>query len=91
MLPIVSQMDIFAKRGAIETEIDNLLALDGFSPIRTIDSCRKWDYLNNEMGVEVNDLHDENVLVRTNGEIAVMDPIPMMEETSKLRRLSEIG
>ena len=42
-----------------------------------------------EAGIEVNDLHDENVLIRSNGDIAVMDPVPMMEETSKIKRIME--
>jgi len=61
----------------------------GFTPIRLVDPARQDDYFNEQAGIEVNDLHDENVLIRHDGSIAVMDPIPMMEETSKINRLTK--
>jgi hypothetical protein len=88
-LPIVSQEDIPALRGATQDETDELMKHLGFTPIRLIDPARQDDYFNAQAGIEVNDLHDENVLIRPDGSIAVMDPIPMMEETSKINRLTK--
>jgi hypothetical protein len=45
----------------------------------------------NSVGIEVNDLHDENALVTEPREIVVIDPVPMMEEASKLTRLKAWG
>jgi len=70
-------------------EIDNFMGKMGFTPIRKTSPSRWYDYLNASLGIEVNDLHDENVLVRPNGDLAVMDPVPMLEETSKIRRITD--
>jgi hypothetical protein len=37
--------------------------------------------------VEVNDLHDENVVVTGARKLVVIDPVPMMEQESKIQRL----
>jgi hypothetical protein len=58
-----------------------------FEPIRTRDPARQYDYLSTSVGIEVNDLHDENALVTEPGEVVVIDPVPLMEEASKLARL----
>ena len=60
----------------------------GFKPIRLRDPARQYDYLSKSAGIEANDLHDENVLVTAAGEIVVIDPVPLMEEASKLTRLN---
>jgi hypothetical protein len=61
----------------------------GFDPIRQIDPTRQYDYINRSVGVEVNDLHDENVIVTGADDVIVVDPVPMMEQESKIRRLLE--
>jgi hypothetical protein len=86
--PLVSQPHIPAVRGAIQPEADALMKSLGFEPIRMRDPARQYDYLNKSVGVEVNDLHDENALVTEAGEVVVIDPVPMMEEPSKLARLA---
>lgn len=87
LLPIAAQQDIVATRGATSDEIDDFMGKIGFEPIRLANPAREFDHLKESWGIEVNDLHDENVLVRTNGDLAIMDPVPMMEETSKIRRV----
>jgi hypothetical protein len=52
----------------------------GFDPIRQTDPTRQYDYINRSIGVEVNDLHDENVILTNDGNAVVIDPAPMMEQ-----------
>jgi len=85
--PVVSQPHIPAVRGAAQGEVDEMLLRLGFEPIRARDPARQYDYLNKSLGIEVSDLHDENVLVTQDGALVVIDPVPMMEEASKLARL----
>jgi len=85
--PVVSQPHIPAPRGAAQLEVDAAMLLLGFDPIRTRDAARQYDYLSKSLGVEINDLHDENVLITAGGELVVIDPVPIMEEASKLARL----
>lgn len=85
--PLVSQPHIPAVRGATQPEVDAIMLRLGFEPIRTRDPARQYDYLNIPAAIEVNDLHDENALVTEAGEVVVIDPVPMMEEASKVGRL----
>src|SRR5258708_1911466 len=85
--PVVSQPHIPAVRGATQPELDAMMQGLGFEPVRTRDSARQFDYLSGSLGLEVNDLHDQNALVTEVGEIVVIDPVPMMEEATKLARL----
>jgi hypothetical protein len=86
--PLVSQPHIPAVRGATQSEVDaTMLRLD-FEPIRARDSTRQFDYISKSLGVEVNDLHDENVLVTDVQAVVIIDPVPLMEEASKLARLN---
>jgi hypothetical protein len=87
-LPLVSQAHVVSQRGASEREIDDMMRRLGFDPFRSINPARKYDYINRSIGVEVNDLHDENVLISAAGETVVIDPVPMMEQESKIRRLA---
>jgi len=89
--PVISQPHIPALRGATQVEIDATMLQLGFEPIRTRDPARQYDYLSKSLGIEVNDLHDENVLVTRTDEVVVIDPVPMMEEASKLARLRAWG
>ena len=90
LLPVVSQPHIIAVRGASQSETDHLMQRLGFDPIRQIDPTRQFDYINRSVGVEVNDLHDENVIVTGADDVIVIDPVPMMEQESKIRRLLEV-
>jgi hypothetical protein len=90
LLPVVSQPHIIAVRGASQSETDHLMQGLGFDPIRQIDPTRQYDYINRSVGVEVNDLHDENVIVTGADDVIVVDPVPMMEQESKIRRLLEV-
>jgi hypothetical protein len=85
--PVVSQPDVQAERGANAFEVENLMRELGFA--RVADKTRPFDFLNPSIGVEVNDLHDENVVVTPEGDLIVIDPVPMMDESSKLNRLAE--
>ena len=88
LLPLTTQHDIQALRGATMNEIDRFMEKMGFFPIRHTAPSRQYDYLHPSLGIEVNDLHDENVLFQPNGDLSVIDPIPMMEETSKITRIT---
>jgi hypothetical protein len=68
--------------------VDTLMSRLGFQPIRARDMARRYDYLSASLGVEVSDLHDENALVTEKGEVIVIDPVSMMQESSKLSRLA---
>lgn len=58
-----------------------------FEPIRARDPARQFDYINKSLGIEVNDLHDENVLVTEEKAVVIIDPMAIMEEASKLAPL----
>jgi hypothetical protein len=58
-LPVVSQLDIPASRGATQFETDGFMEQMGFTPIRKENPTRQEDYLHRDAGIEVNDLHDE--------------------------------
>jgi len=89
--PVVSQPHVEAVRGATQTEVDLVMLGLGFEPIRNRDHARQYDYLSKPLGVEVNDLHDENALMTKAGDVVVIDPVPLMEEASKLVRLAALG
>lgn len=83
--PVISQADVEAVRGATRAEVASRMAQMGFQPVGG--GARADDYINHELGVEITDLHDENVLVGPGGQIFIIDPIPMMVEESKIQRL----
>ena len=87
--PVVSQPHIAATRGAATAEVDELMLALRFEPIRYRDNARQYDYLSRELGVEVSDLHEENVFVTHESDIVVIDPVSLMEESSKLARLAK--
>lgn len=87
LLPLTSQPHILGVRGGSKLEIDDLMQGLGFEPIRQTDPSRQYDYINRTIGVEVNDLHEENAIITPDGELVVIDPVPMMEQESKIRRL----
>ncbi len=85
--PVISQPHIPAVRGATQLEVDEVMLHLGFQGIRMHDPARQFDYLNRSLGVEVNDLHEENVLLTNALEVVIIDPVPIMEEASKLTRI----
>jgi len=87
--PLVSQRHIPAIRGATQDEVDAIMLRMDFEPIRARDVARQFDYVNKSLGIEVNDLHDENALVTEADAVVIIDPVPMMEEASKLARLKD--
>ena len=82
LLPLTSQPHIVGARGASQEEIDRLMKGLSFEPIRRTNPTRQYDYINRKIGVEVNDLHDENVIFTDVGETVVIDPVPMMEQAT---------
>jgi hypothetical protein len=72
LLPIMSQPAVRAQRGAKRTEVATLMRQLGFEPVRND------DYRHPE-GILVEDLHDENVFIDTEGEIVLIDPVIYLE------------
>jgi hypothetical protein len=67
--PVVSQILIEAVRGASQSEVEAEMAQMGFYR-------RKADnYYNPTLGILVEDLHDENVLVSPKGSLLIFDPV----------------
>ena len=83
--PLISQPDVAAVRGARPDEVAVRMALMGFEPLN------ETDYYNRDLGVRVEDLHDENALITPSGLLAFIDPIPLLEPADKLRRLSALS
>ena len=83
--PVISQPDVVAVRGARPDEVAARMQLMGFEPLN------ETDYYNRELGVRVEDLHDENALITPSGLLAIIDPIPLLEPADKLRRLSALA
>lgn len=70
---IIQQPFLHSERGAIRVEIEPDLRKRGF--IRT----RNDDYYSETLGIILEDLHDENVLVTTSGIYLYFDPILYLE------------
>lgn len=66
--PVMSQPAVRARRGATRTEVEAFMQRLGFKRIR------HDDYRHPE-GILVEDLHDENVFIDEDGEMAVIDPV----------------
>ena len=88
LMPVISQQHVRASRGATRTHVASDVKRLGFEPVN--DRTRADDYINQSLGVEITDLHDENVLIGEGGLLYFIDPIPMMDETSKLERLQHL-
>ncbi len=67
--PVISQKAILADRGATRSEVEHEMKLRGFTR-RNADN-----YISTAMGVLVEDLHDENVLVDADGDLLIFDPV----------------
>ncbi len=67
---VVSQPAVFpARRGATRKEVGVLMRGFGF------ESVRRDDYIHPGLGLVVEDLHDQNVLVGPGGHLFVIDPV----------------
>ncbi len=70
---IIQQPFLRSERGATREEIEPDLAACGFR--RT----RNDDYYSPDLGIILEDLHDENVLVSENGHYLYFDPVIYLE------------
>ncbi|UFH53859.1 hypothetical protein [Spirosoma sp. KNUC1025] len=67
--PVIRQKALLAIRGADRKEVETEMAKRGFYR-------RKADnYYNPDLGILVEDLHDENVLVSPRGSLLIFDPV----------------
>jgi hypothetical protein len=66
--PVMSQPAVRAQRGASRVEVAAFMGRLGFRRIR-------HDDYHHPEGILVEDLHDENVFIDEDGEIAVIDPV----------------
>ena len=62
------------------------MAEAGFTPVGT--TSRSDDYQHPVLGIEVNDLHDENAVIGVGGQVVIFDPVPMLMWAAKLARLA---
>ncbi|GAB4054961.1 hypothetical protein GCM10028810_65380 [Spirosoma litoris] len=67
--PVVSQKALRAVRGATRDEVERLMNQLGF--------LRRYEdnYANVEQTLFIEDLHDQNVLVDSTGDLLVFDPV----------------
>ena len=81
--PVISQPNVQVERGAKRPEVEPLMRNLGF--VRVGDSD---DYYNEQTGIRVEDMHDENVLLGKDGVIYVVDPVVYLDDRGKQRRLA---
>ena len=67
--PVISQKALLGRRGATRDEVEYEMKLRGFT--RHVAD----NYHNPAVGILVEDLHDENVLVDTDGDLLIFDPV----------------
>ena len=67
--PVVTQKAFLAVRGAERNEVEAEMSKRGF--------YRRYadNYYNPDLGVLVEDLHDENVLISPKGSLLIFDPV----------------
>jgi len=88
--PIVSQPDVQADPGAAwdeptaRTATRAFLRAAGFEPVDN--PTRKDDYYSPSLGVEINDMHNENV-IQTKAGVAAFDPVPRLDWAHKFHRI----
>jgi hypothetical protein len=80
--PVASQPDVEAVRGAEPDEVERYMGDRGF-----IRQGKTNDYVDTGTGVRVEDLHDQNVVVTKEGNLAFIDAAPYMDPTSKMARM----
>lgn len=67
--PVITQKALLAVRGADRTEVEvEMVRLDFYRH-------KGDDYYNASLGILVEDLHDENVLVSPLGSLLIFDPV----------------
>ena len=66
---VIRQKALLGQRGATRAEVESELNLRGFSR-RTADN-----YYSSSLGLLVEDLHDENMLVDADGDLIIFDPV----------------
>lgn len=85
LLPVITQLHVRANRGATEQEVDALMKTLGYVKTPNTDN----DYYNPNSGILVQDLHDENVLVDSEGHLHVVDPVIYLDKHGKRNRLQK--
>lgn len=75
--PVISQKAFLAIRGASRREVEKEMQRRGF--------VRRFadNYYNPDMGISVEDLHDENVLVSPAGSLLIFDPVIYLTTSEK--------
>lgn len=82
--PIISQPHIRASKGASPVDVEKLMTRMGYTKI----PGTQHDYLNNEKGIRVEDMHDENVLMDDDGNLFVIDPVIYLDDDGKRHRIT---
>lgn len=82
LMPVVTQPHIHASRGASREEVQEYMKKLGYRYVPTD------NYVNDEAGIRVEDLHDENVLVSPEGDLYIIDPIVYLTDEGKRKRLA---
>jgi len=80
--PVITQPHVEAERGASQKEVYDHMTSLGFKHLGGD------DYYNEETGVRVEDLHDENVLVAPDGTLRIVDPVIYLDDAGKKKRLA---
>lgn len=75
---VVSQPDIKSARGATRAEVESEMDRLGFA--RTMND----DYFSRALGLAVQDLHDENVLVDAEENLVFLDPMIVLTRRYEL-------
>jgi len=81
--PVFKQGDVVADRGATPSEVKKHMKVLGYTKI----TGAEHDYINDEAGIVVEDLHDENVLVAPDGDLYIVDPVVYLTDDGKRHRL----
>jgi hypothetical protein len=82
--PVISQPHVRATKGASPVDVEQLMNNLGYSKI----PGTQHDYINQEKGIRVEDMHDENVLMDDDGNIFVVDPVIYLDDEGKKHRIT---
>lgn len=89
IMPVIVQEHISVKSdgytSVTEAEIEKLMKQYGFKPVK--DHITKTKVYTDEDGIEISDLHDENVLRGEDGKLYVIDPDIMLTFETKMERI----
>ena len=75
-------------RGTTEREMHKLLADAGFKEKHGKDG-KRLGYSLEPLGIWIEDVHEDNAFTKSDGSIAVIDPVIFLNQESKMRRLRE--